>query len=414
VTPTPTPTDKWKCVYVPTEFYYGYCIDNVWRRARRKECVPCGQGDWDARHGRWKIPGQCVSRAECKRDCPYDELISDGVACVPGASATILPSTGEGGQPVSAMPEAQIGQSTAVSPVAPQGFGFKSSGGFAAKCACDSGFGWQKQGEHPCGCLPVSGAVKGGGNGPTLFSGGAPRSTGSLVSAARVGPCATDCCCLNDICLESVAPPFPAGPGHQQLSISVIAKMTSLPLPALVGPFVGCPYPDLYEYDAGLSQLITGSAPAYYSSWSNSQWNHYESTGAHYQNIKDNWDWAMKALSLAKKIEEPINDNISIGNPMEFVQWWHLRSGCPAGMGCLECCLLTLVSNMMGANVTIRFKMLCGPAGTCVRPREYGVGPHGALGQFAPIQIFDRWNPAKAKVGNGLLQGWPRVCYSGQ
>lgn len=31
-------------------------------------------------------------------------------------------------------------------------FGFRPSGGVGAACACDGGFDWQKQGEHPCGC----------------------------------------------------------------------------------------------------------------------------------------------------------------------------------------------------------------------------------------------------------------------
>lgn len=34
------------------------------------------------------------------------------------------------------------------------GYGFRSSGGIKSPCACDSGYGWLKRGDHPCGCGP--------------------------------------------------------------------------------------------------------------------------------------------------------------------------------------------------------------------------------------------------------------------
>lgn len=75
------------------------------------------------------------------------------------------------------------------------GFAFRSSGGVATPCACDSGFAWQKQGRHPCGCDLGSEMVREDNACASCVPGinGGGNDNGENASAAPSFPCTPKC-----------------------------------------------------------------------------------------------------------------------------------------------------------------------------------------------------------------------------
>jgi len=219
----PTPPPTWRCVDG------GCAIRLDGTPVPFKVCEECPPG------------ANCPyrSKEECERNCTgyagsdmclaSAALQHDNARSVrPAQSASRLPSVSLAAVPQSssqanaALSRGAFDLSSASSSVRlSQGFGFTSSGGFAAKCACESGFEWQKQGEHPCGCGPMGSqctptitmAIRQGSNscrpssthgcgvamGFSSFGGGASNSESHLASAARAGECMQqNCCCCVD------------------------------------------------------------------------------------------------------------------------------------------------------------------------------------------------------------------------
>jgi hypothetical protein len=110
------------------------------------------------------------------------------------------------------------------------GFGFIPSGGTAQPCACGAGFGWLKNGNHPCGgddgksargaagrprvsgkdCSQCaqSGVLAGGlgsGMGRPWWHSGGGRNEEYLSSSSAVSDCREGdyCCCVKRMCFES-------------------------------------------------------------------------------------------------------------------------------------------------------------------------------------------------------------------
>ena len=102
------------------------------------------------------------SKAECERNCTgyagSDMCLASAAPAFSGIGIGSArpeqyePPIGQVGLPTTSQANIQNSVTSA-----PHGFAFLPSGGMKAKCACDSGFGWQKQGEHPCGCDSGSG-----------------------------------------------------------------------------------------------------------------------------------------------------------------------------------------------------------------------------------------------------------------
>lgn len=228
------------------------------------QCLPCDPTD-----PMYSNPARCKSWADCVRDCvgsPQQFTYYGGggergtslQTAMPGASDQASASSGaaSGTSMATRMqagaksghlktPMTAASDQACVSCGAPSarsmairvqagvksgqgggGFGFRSSGGVATPCACESGFAWQKQGQHPCGCDrglgmareksscatcgracsestgigDPSGARALGASGAAATASGTSANQG-LASAAPQGPCGQlQCCCVKILC----------------------------------------------------------------------------------------------------------------------------------------------------------------------------------------------------------------------
>jgi len=123
----PPPRDGWKCVETVFD-----CLGLM----RWKECQPCKMpSDPDCNY---------TSKSDCDAACSNPGVSDIQESCSQSPKQSSGKSHGVALHRGSAVSSALQG--------GPAGFGFRSSGGVASKCACDSGFTWQKSGDHPCGC----------------------------------------------------------------------------------------------------------------------------------------------------------------------------------------------------------------------------------------------------------------------
>ena len=164
--------DGWKCV----ERTYD-CLGLM----RWRQCEPC------------KIPDD--------PDCKYGDKPACEATCR-NAGGEELPASC--GSAINATPTS-VGESNPLAGpsalgagVASGSFGFIPSGGLSATCACESGFGWQKQGDHPCGCSGASLSVS-----ATSTANGPGGCAQPMASAAATGQCSEKCCCeAQQLCIE--------------------------------------------------------------------------------------------------------------------------------------------------------------------------------------------------------------------
>lgn len=163
----------------------------------------------------WSVNCKYATKAACEARCKT-EWIWDGDG-TGGTCSAQSPSIRGSSSSLASVPSQAV---TLATPTFPSnlgvGFGFLPSGGISAKCACESGFAWQKDGDHPCGCAPaydvrrregrsrsvpwlLSGSGNGVGREVDFGSGGSTPSygavlrVGGLASAAPTGPCENKC-----------------------------------------------------------------------------------------------------------------------------------------------------------------------------------------------------------------------------
>lgn len=152
--------------------------------------MECHVGDSD-----YNKPAACKPKDECERIC------NDAKSTIAYSHAAGQATGGQESQAAVASCS-QCGSSTgdrqarsSSGGAGPEagGFGFRSSGGVAAVCACDAGFGWQMNGDHPCGCTAKTTSSD------DFFLGGPRQASGQvLLSAAMRGRCNKKCCCCID------------------------------------------------------------------------------------------------------------------------------------------------------------------------------------------------------------------------
>lgn len=167
-----------------------------------RECDPKNPFDVTPA-GEWNADCKHTSEDECKRNCQW--VFQDCFGMMQGdprgnfgrMSEVSLGETTENSSAYSSLVAGTAAR------VAPGAFGFMPSGGVKGKCACDSGFEWQKV-EHPCGCqVPQSAAQPRASalvDGRALLAATPSLSVvgrRGLASAAPQSECGTTCaCCL--------------------------------------------------------------------------------------------------------------------------------------------------------------------------------------------------------------------------
>jgi len=210
---------RWKCVRPPPVWNCAVTLSGdpiPWQQTAKpycKKCDPRDRADMNRRTGEWSKDCEFETEAECKAKCTTPAPI---VPCVVRASQpapVAMSPLAEGERdPASAVGVAGMRQPLAGTRV-PHGFGFQSSGGMLAKCACDDGFAWQKQGDHPCGCHNgpkhlTSSPGKQAASRARSHATSVMQGSGELASAAAAnrecGPLC--CCCIDKMVVKDLKP----------------------------------------------------------------------------------------------------------------------------------------------------------------------------------------------------------------
>lgn len=314
---------------------------------------------------------------------------------------------------------------------APAGFGFRSSGGVGAVCACESGFGWQKQGDHPCGCAPETSI--------SLFSVTSGAGSSMLASAAPVSNCPNDgCCCIKDVCVKPLAAKVLDRPltREQQQQLGTTEKTIRL----INAPII-VSMETQYKLDKGgncrtavfkeaLQRWMPGGGcrvpptPTGYDPkhWDPNGWN---------SAIEHHLGWPQVSMLLeasmnAKVGSVEIADDVNIPQEFAFLQFFRLESGC-RDSSCLDCCLMVLGQSTPASadnqGVLYSVKIKCAAAGQlkCDPPKLERpvpcVGSHTRLSPLmSPFQTgnpetaFQAWEPAI--TAKQTAAGFQRICYT--
>ena len=288
------------------------------RAPTTQECVPCTADD------PLRNPDICKSKAECEKVCKNNSQ-----------------------QYVLRSPLRESTQSLQRGMVESAGFGFRPSGGVAAQCACDSGFGWQKQGEHPCGCTTTRASV-------TTLRTKVPATRPKLASAAPEGPCSFGkCCCPEKLCLTTRpgdfgAITFPLEPWHVyylQFAWKVHFSMEKTAVPD--------GYCGLWGKES-CNESQRGFALGNYRPWYQNEWNtfiyddkvvQYKHGPLLYENFREAQEaerspWRLPDTPLVTG--DPPQVTTCNAQDLECIQWIRIKSGCfgdaAVNKGCKSWC----------------------------------------------------------------------------
>lgn len=316
------------------------------------------------------------------------------------------PCSGEGGCGGSGSPQARSVSGAAR--VAPGAFGFMPSGGVKGKCACDSGFAWQKQGEHPCGCTRRS--TNQSRTQSSLYLNAPPNpgshaATGKLASAAATGECHQDCCCVHGVCVQGnfTVRDNPLGLPQAALDFEVWAIIDWKNSPGGAGTL------DWDEYPAGTMRRPVGYPRFNPWDWNSASGNdHWMYHGPPPYESGAGWLWKDWMENKREGIWK-FTDRMSFANGQEVAIYIRFKSGCGiVESQCQECCILGAFRHQVVpalAGITLiggRVAMHCGTLGSCRRPAvvEHWAGGsiHVQLSTAAVLEAFQRLHPDSTTV----------------
>lgn len=393
-----------------------FCRGNVMYTLPVKYCKKCDKSsseDWHPRVG-WKPDCKYKTWDECRRNCrPPDPITPGGGGgqrplggCDPGPGPA---HPGEGQQGAPAQPErrpnGEAGQ--LANTESGGGFAFRSSGGVAAKCACDSGFSWQKQGDHPCGCSEIRSATAGPAS-VAAMSGTATSTSGvaalGLESAAVRSSCSGTCSYPARLCIHAGMPPedrtamdieYAGGLLYETWQLWLSPATVSVDIEAIDESGARC-RGQWWEADS------RGRVPQGYDRWHPQDWNnavlHTASGG----------QWAAR-IAATERGNVTITDHIA--NPFrhgmalihgQLVIWVNIRSGCDDRDDC--CALITYWTGYQNADArTVSvYGPMCGKqCGVLPGDRPLHVEQHPWHRILQPVDML-------IMDAQSALNGWPR------
>ncbi len=352
-----------------------------------------------------------------------DQLLSPFQFHSPVGAFTSAKDPDEASQPVSlglhAMPckadpagPARGGAGTA------SGFGFRPSGGVAAKCACDSGYGWQKQGDHLCGCSPNSQEDESPPRArreSRYLAAIAPANGGpELASSSRHTQCpANCCCCIEKLCVASGPGSDTKGGGHKQEAWQsllgdrhkIVAGVWHYELHWFTEGAKGGANPpctmEMFEAyfpapgdgrparrdSRGWMRPADLVPPGEYRAFQWRAWN-----AAHEANdafIADTRIWLKKQICPSRgvwSVTDALSRPIDIARSGRLLQFVVARSGCP---DCIDCCAL-LMLDFSRKQMSVKGP-ICGP---CDLPPLLGGGSPGPAAPTDQGPRDGRWEDA--------------------
>lgn len=193
-------------------------------------CIPCDPHRDTDGQGNWRPKCKYKKKSDCERDCqttgllpfigcsvdrhgqhlpweppPLESAGQSSSSWQPNSSASLTAAVGSAlamrVSQVSEVPEnmaavrmgnnmgspsAAIAPTRGYGPVSSVALGYRPSGGVKHKCACDSGFGWQQHGEHPCGCRKnlATGSTGRQGEDTAMLGSSSPGALGAVLRSS--------------------------------------------------------------------------------------------------------------------------------------------------------------------------------------------------------------------------------------
>jgi hypothetical protein len=338
----------WKCVDD------GCAIDAETGEGRRfTRCEPCGPGE--------RCP--YLRKSDCEHECQ-----TWASACGPGPRVPERSLSQAVMQTTSGV-EMNAGYSRTNSG-RDAGFGFRSSGGTKPKCACDTGFSWQKQGDHGCGCVsrPTHAGTRSGcGAEGTIASVVAAshvshsRLEGAhLESAAPVSECGSDrCCCKpSKLCLDSKTSPTMVGRPTWTLGNKHFWSFDAVwQLNILGGGADDTNDMSLCQYEVW-ERSGDDLVPKFYHKWATREWNPTHSSHVSVPALIRAYerDQRMRCRQIKAGVEEgrtivqrypdtPSQSPVFIWDYRYVEIFIRVSSGCP---GSPPCCMMLLITHHLG------------------------------------------------------------------